>query len=154
MSRWTVWDFEDPVDKTWPGGMFSLSDRWKRLSWALSQQSDGGKVMVFVFFVFCFFLNTMPYPWVVAKFVFCSVTQYCLLNKVHFAWFFFFICVELLLCIFYHYCLGPKENIWCCKKKKNTNKNNKNKKNISLLDIHSGLKNIICYEILCYCMHI
>lgn len=39
-------------------------------------------------FFFFFFLNTMPYPWVVAKFVFCSVTQYCLLNKVHFTCFF------------------------------------------------------------------
>lgn len=54
-------------------------------SWALSQQSDDGKVMVF----FKNNINTMPYPWVVAKFVFCSVTQYCLLNKIHFTWFFF-----------------------------------------------------------------
>lgn len=84
MSRLAVWDFEDPVDETWTGGIFGLTDWWKRLSWALSQQSDDGKVMVFVFF------KTMPYPWVVAKFVLCSVTQYCLLNKIHFTWFFFF----------------------------------------------------------------
>lgn len=49
MSHMAVCDLEDPVREMWTVRMFSLTEWWKRFSWALSQQSDGREDVVFFF---------------------------------------------------------------------------------------------------------
>lgn len=96
MSHMAVCDLEDPVREMWTLRMFGLTEWWKRFSWALSQQSDDREDMVFSFF----FLND-ALSLICCKVCICSVTQYCLWNKVHFTVFFLICRIIALFWVFF-----------------------------------------------------